>query len=141
MNRVDKLLELLTQRTLEDKVSWQETDFADTYRANFGKYSVVLSPIRTRDGNLASIASSLQRAYGQQDRYIPHALEIYDSQDRLIEEIGKLKPDSLMQGVVTSYYEDTDPALSYSMKKLYEAVKRQFDEPSVAIDALIEALE
>jgi hypothetical protein len=148
MKRVEKLLDLLTQRTIEGKVSWKETDFADTYEANFNSYLVRLTPLRTISNELSSFVSVYSRHYKQQSEDLPHILEIYDAQDRLIEEVGKLKFDPL-NGVFA--YGDVlaganpndieDPNLKYKMKKLYEAVKKQFDEPSAAIDALIEALE
>ncbi len=148
MKRVEKLLDLLIQRTIEGKVSWKETDFADTYEANFNNYLVRLAPLRTISNELSSFASVYSRHYKQQSEDLPHILEIYDAQDRLIEEVGKLKPDPLngafdFGGVLANANPNDieDPNLKYKMKKLYEAVKKQFDEPSAAIDALIEALE
>jgi hypothetical protein len=148
MKRVEKLLDLLTQRTIEGKVSWKETDFADTYEANFNNYLVRLTPLRTMSNALSSVASVYSRHYKQQSEDLPLILEIYDAQDRLIEEVGKLKFDPLngvfaYGGVLAGANPNDieDPNLKYEMKKLYEAVKKQFDEPSAAIDALIEALE
>jgi hypothetical protein len=148
MKRVEKLLDLLTQRTIEGKVSWKETDFADTYEANFNNYLVRLTPLRTTSSALSSFASVYSRRYKQQSEDLPHILEIYDAQDRLIEEVGKLKSDPpngvfAYGGVLADDNPNDieDPNLKYEMKKLYEAVKKQFDEPSAAIDALIEALE
>ncbi len=143
MSRVDKLLVLLTQRTIEGKVSWQETDFEDTYEASFNNHSVRLTPLVNRVETLATVASSLQRMYKQQDRDVPHVLEIYDAQDRLVEEIGKLKSDPLLGDVVygATNLNMEDPNWKYPIQELYEVVRKQFDEPNIAIDALIEELE
>jgi hypothetical protein len=81
--------------------------------------------------------------YKQQDRDVPHVLEIYDAQDRLVEEIGKLKSDPLLGDVVygATNLNMEDPNWKYPIQELYEVVRKQFDEPNIAIDALIEELE
>jgi hypothetical protein len=144
MSQVEKFLSLLTKRTNDKKVLWDETDYEDTYESLFGDTVLRLTPYRPPHA-LSALTGSIARVTKESSSK-SHVLEI-SSKNGIVEIIGtksRFGDPNLVAGSAILYgLEDAelDREVAPAIKRLHTAVQRQLDIPSALIASLIEELE
>lgn len=153
MGQVEIFINLLTKKTEEKRVTWVETDYEDTYEAEFSHSRLRLTPLRGLGDLVPPIILKYQNAYPTRPNDLPITLEIHDQDGNLIETLGinqlgeeyinsnvihSMSPSSTLRTLLRDI-EDRD--VSPSLRRLYRAVRRQLAVPSAVISELIDELE
>lgn len=135
-----ELLQLLRDRTQNEKLNWEETERSDVLQASFSNYSVRVGPSSKIGSAAAAITAVLGRMAAADEFPLDVALVIFDGSGNVDDVISVPGALELLNRPIT--YSLPDPAvISTLLRDVFDLALKQVERTGSSTGELIHELE